>query len=253
MQSAAENKFFQNILIFTDGACSGNPGPGGWGAIIADPAGKVKELGGSADHTTNNRMELAATIRALDAIKSQKGLVYFFTDSTYVIRGITQWIWGWRKRGWVNAEGKEVLNRDLWEDLFSLVMDRGTENKIDWHYSRGHVGTPGNERCDEIAVAFSQGKWVNLYEGPLLKYSVAIYDLPEDSSLPEMKPKLEKKKAYSYLSYLNGVVYRHWDWPSCERRVKGQSGAKFKKALTADEEIKILEEWKIDPDIEIKE
>jgi len=243
----------KNILIFTDGACSGNPGPGGWGAIIALPNGQVQEIGGGVDQTTNNRMELAATIRALSAIKKEKGLVYFFTDSTYVIRGITQWVWAWRKKGWLNAEGKEVSNRDLWEDLFSLVMDRGSEGKIEWRYSRGHVGTPGNERCDEIAVAYSQGKWVSLYKGPLLQYSIAIYDLPADSALPEMKPKQEKKQAYSYLSLLGGKVYRHWDWPSCERRVKGKSGAKFKKALTSADEIKILEEWNIDPDIEISE
>lgn len=248
-----QDNSLKNILIYTDGACSGNPGPGGWGAIVAEPHGVVKELGGFAEHTTNNRMEMVSVIRALDLVQKKAGEISLFSDSTYVIRGITQWIWGWRKRNWVNAEGNEVSNKDLWQDLFSLVMDRGTENKINWQYSRGHVGTPGNERCDEIAVGFSQRKHVSLYEGSLLQYPIAIYDFPEDTSLPEMKPKKEKQQAYSYLSYLHGVVYRHWDWPACERRVKGQSGAKFKKALTADDEIKILEEWKVNPETDIQE
>jgi ribonuclease HI len=242
-----------SILIFSDGACSGNPGPGGWGAVIATPDGNVTELGGGDKATTNNRMELSATIAALRFIKKEKGSVDFYTDSTYVIRGITQWIWGWMKKGWVNSEGGEVLNKDLWQDLFRLVSDRKEKDKINWLYSRGHVGTPGNERCDEIAVAFSKSKWVDLYEGPLLKYPVAVYDVPEDSSLPEIRPREEKKAAYSYLSYLDGQVYRHRDWPSCERRVKGKSGAKFKKALSADDEKSILSTWGLAANVAIKE
>jgi ribonuclease HI len=231
------------FLIFTDGACSGNPGPGGWAAIVAHQSGTVKEIGGGADQTTNNRMELLATIKALEVIQDKPGKVAFFTDSTYVIRGITQWIWGWKKKNWFNAEGKEVLNRDLWEWLHSLVMGRKTENAIEWYYSRGHVGTPGNERCDEIAVQFSQGRKAQLYDGSLLKYSIAVYDLPADVTLPEMRPKQEKKVAHSYLSLLGGTVQRHSDWASCERRVKGQSGAKFKKAMAVGDEAKILQEW----------
>jgi ribonuclease HI len=236
------------IAIFTDGACSGNPGPGGWGAIVVNPEGAVKELGGKVPETTNNRMELTATIASLVSVRKDLRPVTLYTDSTYVIRGITQWIWGWRKNGWKNGDGNEVLNRDLWEDLLSVVSARGAEGKISWLYSRGHVGTPGNERCDEIAVAFSQGKWVELYSGPLLKYSVAIFDLPEDSELPEMRQREEKKVAHSYLSFLGGEVYRHSDWASCERRVKGRSGAKFKKAMSAADEPKILAEWGLSPD-----
>jgi ribonuclease HI len=251
---SADEKITQfPILIFTDGACSGNPGPGGWAAIVAYQSGTVKEIGGGADQTTNNRMELLATIKALELIQKKPGKVLFFTDSTYVIRGITQWIWGWKKKNWVNAEGKEVLNKDLWEWLHSVVLARKQENAIEWSYSRGHVGTPGNERCDEIAVEFSKGRTPSLYEGSLLKYPIAIYDLPEDSSLPEMRPKQEKKVAYSYLSLLGGVVQRHSDWSSCERRVKGQSGAKFKKAMAAADEPKILQEWGLPPTSKIKE
>lgn len=246
-------QILKSILIFTDGACSGNPGPGGWGAIIAYPEGVISELGGGSPSTTNNQMEMTATIEALYAIRNKSGPVYLYTDSTYVIRGITQWIWGWKKNGWKTAEGNEVSNRDLWKELSSLVMKRGSENKIHWKYSRGHVGTPGNERCDEIAVAFSKKQWVDLYQGSLLEYSVAIHDLPENSDLPEMRPKEPKKVAYSYLSLLGHQVYRHKDWGSCERRVKGQSGAKFKKALAAEDEILILKEWGLSPTTQIKD
>jgi len=250
---AVKPEMMQSILIFTDGACSGNPGPGGWAAVIAVPEGQVQEIGGYKDHTTNNEMELTATIEALKKIRNRHEPVSFYTDSTYVIRGITQWIWGWMKKGWKTAEGNEVSNQKCWKELYSLVRDRGTEGKIEWLYSRGHVGTPGNERCDEIAVAFSQRRWIELYNGPLLKYSLAIYDVPEDSSLPEMRPKQEKKVAHSYLSNIGGSVYRHRDWASCERRVKGKSGALFKKAMSEAEEPTILKAWGLSDKTEIKE
>lgn len=242
-----------SIVIYTDGACSGNPGPGGWGAVVAWPEGRIKELGGFRADTTNNQMELLATIQALREVRGEISEIFLFTDSVYVIRGITQWIWGWRKRGWKNAEGGEVLNRDLWEQLSKLVQERGAEGKIHWKFSRGHVGTPGNERCDEIAVAFSKSKWIDLFEGSLLQYSVAIYDFPENTELPEMKPKEIKKPAYSYLSLLGGSVVRHRQWSSCESRVKGQSGAKFKKAMSAQNELEILREWGLAPNVQIRD
>ncbi|MEZ0391760.1 MAG: RNase H family protein [Pseudobdellovibrionaceae bacterium] len=246
-------ELMKSLLIFSDGACSGNPGPGGWGAIIASPQGDVLEIGGRKDHTTNNEMELMAAIEALKKVRKTALPVFFYTDSTYVIRGITQWVWGWMKRDWKTAEGNDVSNQALWKELSRLCMDRKSTGPVQWLYSRGHVGTPGNERCDEIAVAFSQGKWVELYQGPLLQYPVAIYDLPEDSTLPEMRPKQEKKVAYSYLSNIGGVIYRHRDWASCERRVKGQSGAQFKKAMSADEEPLILKGWGLSEKTDIKE
>jgi ribonuclease HI len=244
---------FDSILIFTDGACSGNPGSGGWAAVVATPDGQVRELGAGVDETTNNRMEMAACIHAIRSVQRIKAKIDLYTDSTYVIRGITQWIWGWKKKGWKNAEGGEVSNRDLWEELLKLVTERGSEGKINWLYSRGHVGTPGNERCDEIAVEFSKGRWVDLYDGSLLKYPIAVFDVPENTELPEMKPKQEKKVAYSYLSYLQGDVYRHSDWASCEKRVKGRSGAKFKKAMAVSDESKILQEWGLPATTPIKE
>lgn len=237
------NDLLHSILIYTDGACSGNPGPGGWGCVIATPEGQVKELGGSKDATTNNEMELMATIRALQYVRDMHISVHFYTDSTYVIRGITQWIWGWKRKGWKTAEGNDVANKEHWQSLLALTSARGTKAPIAWKYSRGHVGTPGNERCDEIAVRFSKHQWADLFEGSLLQYPIAIYDVPPDCELPEMRPKEVKVPAYSYLSYLSGEVYRHRDWASCERRVKGKSGAKFKKAMSAADESEILKTW----------
>lgn len=239
----SETEEFKSIVIFSDGACSGNPGPGGWATVVAMPDGKIKELGGFVEKTTNNEMEMRAALEGLKKISRTSGTVDLYTDSVYLIRGITQWIWGWKKRGWKTAEGNAVANQEMWEQLLRVVSARGSEGKINWYYSRGHVGTPGNERCDEIAVAFSKGKWIDLYEGNLLQYPIAIFDLPEDTSLPEMKPKQEKKVAFSYLSNIGGEVYRHKDWASCERRVKGKSGAQFKKAMSAQDESAILSGW----------
>lgn len=236
-----------SLIIFTDGACTGNPGPGGWASILAFPEGRVVELGGGNPETTNNRMEIVGALRALASLEeAPTPIIYLYTDSTYVIRGITQWIFGWKNRGWRNAEGKEVSNRDLWEELLRQV-NRLKPAKIEWKYSRGHSGIPGNERCDQIAVAFANGKKIKLYDGPLIKYPVAIHDLPEDEPLPEMKSHEKKPPAHSYLSYYGGTVMRHPTWAECERRVKGQSGAKFKKAMSAQDEGEILRGWGLDP------
>jgi len=234
------------VLIFADGACSGNPGPGGWGAIIAKPSGQIIELGGREAPTTNNRMELTAVIRALESLHKYDGGIEIYTDSTYVIRGITQWIWGWRKRGWISSEGKDVANSELWKALSALVA----HHKIAWKYVRGHSGVPGNERVDQIAVSFAQGHRLQLYQGPLLKYDVPIHDIPEDTQLPEMKSKETKSKAkpHSYLSLVGNAPMRHNSWTECEGRVKGRSGAKFKKAMTSSEEIEILRSWGFKPE-----
>lgn len=234
--------FKEKIVIHTDGACSGNPGPGGWGAIVAFPEGTVRELGGGVFGTTNNKMELEAVISALYFIRDRGENVIIFTDSTYVIRGITQWIWGWLKKGWLNSQGEPVANTDQWKELQRLVQDRGAKT-LSWHYVRGHQGTLGNERCDQIAVAFSKNQYCNLYSGPLLKYEFNPHDVPDDTSLPEIKPPKEKTAAHSYLSVVHGKAQRHSSWPECERRVKGVSGAKFKKTTSAENEEEILMSW----------
>jgi ribonuclease HI len=248
-----------STLIFTDGACTGNPGPGGWASIVALPDGTIRELGGSAPATTNNRMEMAATIRALATLEpTDATTIVLYTDSTYVIRGITQWIWGWRSRGWKNAEGKDVLNRDLWEEL-SRQVARLKPSTIDWKYVRGHSGFPGNERCDEIAVSFAKGNPESLYVGPRDGYFVDLNQVPDDAELPEPKKSGGSNGASktstgptTYLSLHGGVVQRHSTWAECERRVKGQSNAKFKKAKSAQEEKEILKGWGLNPLTEIE-
>jgi ribonuclease HI len=239
------------IVVFSDGAAKGNPGPGGWGAIVVTPDGHVTELGGAAAHTTNNKMELTAAIRALQHVRGVPGRVALYTDSTYVIKGIREWIWAWRRRGWKTADGNDVLNRDLWEDLHGVVEARGRSG-IEWHYVRGHEGIAGNERVDEIADTIARQGRVNLYDGPLLRYAVPVLDVPTDTAVPRTAPsavtaRRDKAPAHSYLSLVDGRPMRHATWADCERRVKGRSGARFKKALTPAEEAAILQSWGIDP------
>ncbi len=136
-----------DVTIYTDGACKGNPGPGGWGALLR--AGQVeKELWGGEPQTTNNRMELTAVIQALAALK-RPCRVHLYLDSEYVRKGVTEWLPGWKARGWKTAERKPVKNDDLWRQLDELVHGRGHE--IYWHWVRGHSGDPGNERADALA------------------------------------------------------------------------------------------------------
>jgi ribonuclease HI len=239
------------IVVFTDGASKGNPGPGGWGVVIVTPDGQVTELGGGASHTTNNKMELTGAIEALAHLAEADGPVAIYTDSTYVIKGIREWIGGWRRRGWKTAEGKDVLNRDLWERLAALVDARNAAG-ISWHYVRGHIGTPGNERVDEIADAFARNVRVDFYRGSLDSYGRAVLDLPDDTAVPKRSgPGASSGRragpAHAYLSVVDGQLMRHATWAECERRVKGRSGAKFKKAQTPEDERAILREWRIDP------
>ncbi len=237
------------IIVFTDGAAKGNPGPGGWGAIVVTPGHHVTELGGGSPHTTNNKMELGGAIAALRHVADRPEPVAIYTDSTYVIQGITQWVWGWRKRGWKTASGTDVLNRDLWEELSSLTGAR-PRGGLDWRWVRGHVGTPGNERCDEIAVSFASQREPELYDGPFGGYSLSILQLPDDTALPKRRAGdsgAAKSPPYSYLSVVSGMPMRHLTWAECERRVKGQAGARFKKASNATDEAAILRGWGIDP------
>ena len=135
------------IEVFTDGACLGNPGPGGWGVLIIDSDGRRELNGGEAD-TTNNRMEMLAAIRALEATADAASIT-LFTDSQYVKNGITSWIKGWKRNGWKNASKQPVKNRDLWEQLDALTQGR----VIEWKWVKGHSGHPENERVDELARA----------------------------------------------------------------------------------------------------
>lgn len=134
-----------DVTIYTDGACSGNPGPGGWGAILVH-GGTRKELSGGESETTNNRMELQAAIEALNALK-RPCKVALYTDSVYVRDGITKWIKGWQRNGWRTAAKKPVKNTELWQALQAALQP----HDIDWHWVKGHAGHPENERADELA------------------------------------------------------------------------------------------------------
>ena len=133
------------VVVYTDGACKGNPGPGGWGALLRWK-GHEKELFGGELNTTNNRMELTAVIQALSALKSRCE-VAVYTDSAYVKNGITTWIHGWKQRGWRTADKKPVKNVELWQRLEALAA----QHDVQWHWVRGHDGDPGNEAADALA------------------------------------------------------------------------------------------------------
>ncbi len=217
-----------SILIFTDGSSRGNPGPGGYGAIVAHPD-RVVEVGGREDHTTNNRMELMAAIKALAEVKGSGESVELFSDSKYVIQGITSWIHGWIKNDWVNSQKKPVENRDLWEKLYSV--SRG--HTINWNYVAGHSGHSANERCDEIATSFADNDPTLLYNSTRTAYKVSL-DAPV-ANTPAGKP--------FYLSLVDGKVEEHETWAECEKRVKGKSGVKLKKVKSRTEANSVTKSW----------
>lgn len=133
------------IHIYTDGACKGNPGPGGWGALLQYRGRELELFGGEAD-TTNNRMELMAVIRGLSALK-RRSKVLLVTDSKYVMQGMQEWLAGWKRRGWKTASKQPVKNQDLWQQLDELVQ----QHDVEWQWVAGHTGHPGNERADDLA------------------------------------------------------------------------------------------------------
>jgi ribonuclease HI len=133
------------VEVYSDGACRGNPGPGGWGAILRW-RGEERELWGGEAQTTNNRMELMAVIRALEALKAPSR-VRVYTDSQYVQKGISEWIHAWKRKGWKTADKKDVKNVDLWKELDELA----SRHRVEWHWVKGHAGHPENERADQLA------------------------------------------------------------------------------------------------------
>lgn len=238
----------KEITIFTDGASRGNPGPGGWGAIVIYPDSHgvlhVDELGGREDHTTNNRMEMTAVCEALqhlDGFYENFMDVSFtvFTDSSYVLNGATKWIHGWMKQDWMSGK-EEVKNRDLWEQIH-----HGMKNKrITWKLLPGHSGIAGNERCDHISTQLADQKDIDLYKGELSSYPVI--DVMNTSALPvsqKKKKNSSSQKAYSYVSLVDGNVETHATWSDCEKRVKGKSNARFKKSFSREDEQNIISQF----------
>ncbi|MBU6370618.1 MAG: ribonuclease HI [Patescibacteria group bacterium] len=222
------------IIIFCDGSSRGNPGPGGWGAIVS-MHGKVSELGAAEAHTTNNKVELLAAIHALRLVGNADKEIAVNTDSAYVVNGMTKWIFGWQKNGWKTVQKDSVSNRDLWEALIAAAAGK----KIKWNRVPGHAGVPGNERCDAIATGFADGVPPALFRGKSADYPVDLSVLAPANDDPARK----SGAAYSYVSMVDGVIETHPTWAECEARVKGASGAKFKKARNADEERRIVAAW----------
>ncbi|MBP7804767.1 MAG: ribonuclease HI [Candidatus Pacebacteria bacterium] len=235
------------IIVFTDGASRGNPGPGGWGAIVISPDNKVTELGGREAPTTNNRMELSGALHALAFIETKKlpGKIEIHTDSAYLLQGVTGWMYGWEKNGWKTKNGEDVLNQDLWKEIGALVFRLKQKHEIDWKKVSGHSGLVGNERVDVIATSAADEAQQLLFVGSLSAYEKIIGGSVFDST-----PGVEKKKktsssipAYSYVSLVGGLIMVHKTWPECENRVKGKSGVRFKKVFSKEEEASLIQEW----------
>ncbi len=235
----------RTIFIYSDGACSGNPGPGGWAAVIILPEGIVRELGGAERPATNNRMEMSGAIAALIAVADRPEPVKLYTDSGLLINGIKSWIHGWKRNGWLTAAGKPVVNQDLWESLDALAQAR--KGRLSWGHVKGHAGHEINERCDFIAVAFSKGLKPRLHQGPAVGCGYSLLEPGEEhlhKAAPGSSSRSSKPKAGGYyLSLVGGHIERDINWPQCQRRVIGVAGAKFKKVASAEEEREALKLW----------
>jgi ribonuclease HI len=244
------------ITIFTDGSSRGNPGKGGWGALIVigdsefrinDGSTKVVEIGGREDNTTNNRMELTAIKEALTYVETRKipSDIKLHTDSTYAMNGLIGWMYSWEKNGWKTKTNDEVLNQDIWKELLGLMFRLKQTRTVDIVKVEGHAGVVANERVDEIATKYADGEQVLLFVGGLDAYirlvGADIFSLV--ATQIKVKSKSSSAKAYSYVSLVNGKIHLDKTWADCEKRVKGRKGVKYKKSISADDEKKIISEF----------
>lgn len=222
------------IIFFTDGACRGNPGPGGWG-FLRWWNSAVLERGGAESYTTNSRMELKAVVESLRSLESENDLppIEFYVDSKYVIQGMESWLKTWKRNGWKTKTGEGVKNQDLWKELDRLQQEIKGKNQIMWKHVRGHQGHSANERVDEIAVAFAEGRSIRLYNCKTSEYPYSL-NVPQEA----------KTEGYPiYLSLIGGQVYRDADWGRCQNRISGKSRVKYKKVRNSLEEERVLKEW----------
>jgi ribonuclease HI len=200
---------------------------------IEFPDGRVVELGGGEAMTTNNRMELRAAIEAACATAGHQAST-IITDSQYVRRGITEWLAGWKRNGWITSTRQPVLNRDLWEEL-----DRANGPHIHWQWTRGHAGDPGNERCDEIAGWFAKS---------IAGLSSGTHAGGTSNAARKVAPASPGRggtPGVTYLSVVDGILKRHATWPECEARVRGVGSARYKKVRSPAEEREVLQRWGI--------
>ncbi len=261
-------------IIYTDGSSRGNPGPGGYGALCIYPNSYgemfAQEIGGREALTTNNRMEIMAAVKALEFMQGfyapeHQMQVHLHSDSAYMLQGIEKWIHGWKKNNWITSTKEPVKNEDLWKALDAAMGALHAEGvKVVWHKVKGHAGHAGNERCDEIATTFADNDkeaMAGLYGGKISGYDLAEEILnsklrtkdsksagdsaaKKTSSKSGSKSSSKGKPAYSYVSYVDGALHIDNTWADCERRVKGRSGARFKKALSKEDEGTISAEFR---------
>ena len=238
------------IIIYTDGSSLGNPGPGGWGSVLLFPDKKVVELGGREKESTNNRMEMMASIMALKEVEKRKikaSTIKIHTDSSYLLNGITMWIHAWVKNNWKTKADEDVLNKDLWEILYKVQLNLKNKYEIEWVKVAGHAGVHLNERCDVIATSFSANNTTILFTGTLSNYEKLFGKINQE--IPEVKTKKKgsknksSKTAYSYVSAVGEKVHADKTWAECEKRVKGKSGVKYKKVFSKEEEQDLVAEW----------
>lgn len=242
MKKPDESSLKSSHIVFTDGACKGNPGPGGWGVVILTHGASILEIGGSYPQTTNNEMELCAVVRALEEISHAPGKVYLYTDSQYVTKGVQQWLPGWVRSGWIKKDGEKVNHQALWLQILNLLKERKEE--VHFIHVMGHVGIQGNERADVIASDFGKGIAPSLFKGSYREYGEDLLSGLGDSK--GQTPKKKKKKsgeAYAYLSLVGGVLKKHSNWKECENRIRGQARAKYKRVDSPQELEQVLKDW----------
>lgn len=221
----------EKTICFTDGASRGNPGPAGWGFILAtDDA--VVEKGGFIKEGTNNQAELTAVCEALELAKEKDITeLFLYTDSAHIRQGADSWLERWQRDGWETKGGKPIKNKQLWQRLSKLQSGLN----VTYEQVRAHAGIPANERADDIATAFADGTDSKLFSGPRDEYET------------NLEPSVEYiENAPVYLSLVDGEVAQHETWSECQSRVKGVPGAKFKKIHTISQREGLLSEWGIE-------
>ena len=225
-----------SFLIVSDGACSGNPGPGGWGLIVVTPDERVREYGGHDPETTNNRMELMGFYRGLQEVYKVRDsfpevrVLHAISDSKYVLDGAKSNVHNWAKNGWKTSSGSDVKNQDIWEKVLkghALLKEAGF--RFEFELVKGHSGNEGNERVDQIAVKYVREEPIDLYRGALENYSV----------------NLKTGKAFEpvYMSLVEGVLRKFRTWDECKNAVEGKRGARYKKITNALQERETLALW----------
>lgn len=236
------------LIIYTDGASRGNPGPGGWAAVVL--AGEhAMELVGNVERATNNQMELAGVEAVLSdsGAKAWEGPVVVYSDSMYVINGMTKWAHGWERNGWITSAKTPVENKVQWQNLLKLIREYGKRLSVE--KVKGHAGDLYNERCDELAVAAALGEEPKVFSGTVEQYKTFLEEMGFSEMKMAFKKAATKSKsksdavAYSYVSMVDGVVHADKTWAACEKRVKGKKGAKYKKVFSKAEETELMQDY----------